>query len=95
MSRLTRGNGMKIKSEFVTHELDGVQFLISMDQSAFRGFMRSNETAAFIVEQLKTETTKDQIVDAMEAVYDAPRAQIAADVDEILDKLRSMNALEE
>ena len=42
----------------------------------------------------KEETTADAIVDAMRAKYDAPKEQIAADVEEILDTLRSVNALE-
>ena len=44
---------------------------------------------------LKKETTKDQIVDAMCEKYDAPRAEIAVDVEEILETLRSIRALEE
>ncbi len=57
--------------------------------------MRSNKTAAFIVDCLKNDTTKDQIVDAMCLQYDAPRETIDADVEEILATLRSINALEE
>ena len=86
---------MKLKSEFVTHELDGVQFLISMDQNAFHGFMRSNETAAFIVDQLKTDTTREAVIAAVEEAYDAPEGVIGKDVDRILEQLRSIDALEE
>ena len=57
--------------------------------------MRSNKTAAFIVNCLKEETTKEQIVDAMCAEYNAPRETIAADVEEVLNTLRSIHALEE
>jgi hypothetical protein len=62
---------------------------------AFSGIVRSNKTAAFIVDCLKEETTEEQIVNAMCAKYDAPREEIAADVKEILDTLRKINALEE
>ena len=44
---------------------------------------------------LKEETTEEAIVDKMAAKYDAPREEIAADVKEILDTLRKINALEE
>ena len=62
---------------------------------AFNGVVRSNSTAAFIVDCLKAETTMDAIVDRMCAKYDAPRETIAADVAEIINTLRGINALEE
>ena len=86
---------MKLKEDFITQDIDGTQFLVSVGAETFSGVVRSNKTAAFIVDCLKKETTKEQIVDAMCAKYDAPRDTIAADVKEILDTLRKINALEE
>ena len=43
---------------------------------------------------LKNDTTEEQIVDAMCLKYDAPRNVIAADVKEILEKLRGIGAIE-
>ena len=57
--------------------------------------MRSNPTAAFIIDYLKEDTTEEKIVDAMCAKYDASREQISADLAEILVKLRNIGALEE
>ena len=86
---------MKLKEDFITQDIDGTQFLVSVGAETFSGVVRSNKTAAFIVDCLKKETTKEQIVDAMCAEYNAPRETIAADVEEILNTLRSINALEE
>ena len=86
---------MKLKNEFITQEIDGVQFLVPLGGEAFRGVVRSNAAAAFIVNCLQSETTEKAIVDAMRAKYDAPRAVLAADVREILDTLHRINALEE
>ena len=86
---------MKLKLDYLTQEIDDVQFLVPVGAGSFNGLIRSNKTAAFIVNCLKKETTKDRIVDAMCEKYDAPRAEIAADVEEILDTLRSIHALEE
>lgn len=58
------------------------------------GMVRSNQTAAFIIDQLKTETTKDAILDAMEKKYDAPRAVMAEDVDMVLANLEKIGALD-
>ncbi|MBQ1406971.1 MAG: PqqD family protein [Eubacterium sp.] len=86
---------MKLKPDFITQDVDGTQFLISVGLESFSGIVRSNKTAAFIVDCLKEETTKEQIVDAMCAKYDAPRETISEDVQEILDKLNGIGAIEE
>ena len=86
---------MKLKDDFITQTIDDVQFLVPVGGESFSGVARSNKTAAFIVDCLKEETTEEQIVDAMSAKYDAPREEIAADVKEILDVLRGINALTE
>ncbi|MBQ4512038.1 MAG: PqqD family protein [Anaerolineaceae bacterium] len=86
---------MKLKDDFITQDIDDTQFLVPVGAEAFSGIVRSNKTAAFIVNCLKEETTETAIVDAMCANYDAPRETIAADVAEILGKLRSINAIEE
>lgn len=86
---------MKLKSDFITQMIDGTQFLVPAGTDSFSGIARSNRSAAYIVDLLKKETTEDEIVDAMCRKYDADRAVIAADVREILDKLRRIRAVEE
>ena len=86
---------MKLKSDFIIQIIEDTQFLVAVGAESFNGIVRSNPTAAFIVNCLKEDTTAEKIVDAMCAKYDAPRETIAADVEEILDTLRGINALEE
>ncbi|MBQ6235127.1 MAG: PqqD family protein [Clostridia bacterium] len=86
---------MKLKDSFITQDIDGTQFMVAVGETSFTGIVRSNKTAAFIVDCLKTETTKEQIVDKMCAKYDAPRERIEADVEKILEKLRGIGALDE
>ena len=86
---------MRLKEDFITQDIDDTQFLVPIGAESFQGIVRSNKTAAFIVECLKEKTTEKKIVDAMCKKYDAPREIIAADVKEILDNLRKINALEE
>ena len=85
---------MKLKESFVTH-ISGDEQVIVDTTSAFVGLIRSNRTAAFIVECLKQETTADGIVDQMTAKYDAPRDVIERDVLNILETLRKVGALDE
>ena len=86
---------MKLNDAFITQTIDDTQFLVPLGGEAFSGIVRSNRTAAFIVDCLKEETDETAIVDAMCAKFDAPRETIAADVKTILSTLRSIGALEE
>ena len=86
---------MKLKEEFITQTIDGTQFIVSRGGTVFDGIVRNNETAALIVDLLKDGAARDEIVDKLFAAYDAPREVIAKDVDGVLDKLRSISAIEE
>ena len=86
---------MKLKPGFITQDIDDTQFLVPVEAEAFNGILRSNSTAAYIVDCLKEECTVDSIVDKMCRRYDAPRATIAADVKDVLDTLRGIHALDE
>ena len=85
---------MKLKDTFVSHVTNGEQILVDVS-SSFSGLIRSNKTAAFIVDQLKSETTLDSIVDAMFEKYDAPKEVLRRDAQAVIDKLRSVGAIDE
>ena len=86
---------MKLKDGFITHETNGEQIMVAAGNANFAGLVRSNKTAAFIVECLKMDTTSEEIVNLMVEKYDAPKEIIARDVERILNKLRSIGALDE
>ena len=87
---------MKLKEDFMTQQLDDTQFLIPMGAESFKGVVRSNKTAAFIIDCLAEETTEDKIVDALCGRFaGAERETVKTDVAEVLDTLRSINALDE
>lgn len=85
---------MKLNDTYITHDSDGEQILLDTS-SSFAGLIRSNKTAAFIVECLKEETTQEKIVEAMFEKYDAPKDVLAKDVSEVIEKLRKVGALDE
>ena len=86
---------MKLKEGFVTHEMGGEQSMVATGSANFAGLIRSNPTPAFIVDCLKEETTREQIIEKMLAKYDATPEVIGTDVDKIVAKLRSIKALDE
>lgn len=86
---------MKLKNGFVTHEMGGEQIMVATGDANFSGLVRSNSTAAFMVDCLKEETTREAIIEKILSCYAATEEVVAADVDKVLAKLRSINALDE
>ena len=88
---------MKLKEGFITYFTDGEQLMVASGPATdlFHGLVRSNETAAFIVNSLKHETNFDCIVDSLVKEYDAPRSVIERDTEMIISKLRSIGAIDE
>ena len=61
----------------------------------FSGMVRSNSTAAEIINMLKSETTREDIILGMLEKYDATREQVERDVDKIIASLRQIGAIDE
>lgn len=86
---------MKLKKEMLTHMMDDSQIMVSTDKNVFSGIVTSNSTAAYIVDLLKEDTTPEKIKQALMDKYDAPAEIISQDVDDIIEKLRSIGVIEE
>ena len=86
---------MKLKQDFLTRTIGNTEIPVAADDSTFSGLVRSNETAAFIVDRLRRETTPESIIADMYAECDASIGVVAADVERILNFLRGIDALEE
>ena len=87
---------MKLKEGFITHTLQGQQMMVAAGPAAklFRGVVRSNETAAFIIDCLKEETTKQEITAKLCAEYDVSAERAAECVRKVLEQLRGIGAIE-
>lgn len=87
---------MKLKEGFITYDTGDDHIMVPTGAiGSFRGMVRSNRTAGFVVECLKGETTREDLIRRMEDKYDAPRAILEEDVDRVLDALRKIGALDE
>ena len=65
---------MKLKESFVTHKNKDDYMMIDAS-GKFAGLIHSNATTAFIVECLKTETTREEIIQKMLDKYDADETE--------------------
>ena len=86
---------MKLKDGFITHEGAEEHITVPAGGVSFSGMIRSNKTAGFIMECLKDDITKDEIIKKLLAKYDAPKEQITKDVESVLVKLRGIGAIED
>ena len=86
---------MKLRDGFITHQIQNTQMMVAAGEAAkyFHGLVRSNETAAFIVDCLKSETTEEAIVDRLLEEYDVSREIATRDVHAVIEKLKSIEAL--
>ena len=84
---------MRLNKNFITHEVEDEQIMIDI-QGKFQGVVTNNETAAFIVNCLKEETSFEEIVEKMFSEFNASKEQIEKDVKNILEKLNKIGALE-
>lgn len=85
---------MKLKSTFITHNSGNEQLMISAGGD-FNGMVRSNSTAGEIIDMMKNEITREQIIAAMLEKYEVEESVLAADVDKVIGKLREIGAIDE
>ena len=86
---------MKMKKGFVSQRVAGRWLLVSVGNNEFAGFVQGNDTTAFIAELLQKDTSADEMVEALYERYDAPKETLRADLEQVLDQLRSIGAIEE
>ena len=87
---------MKLNINFLTHITKGEHYMVSTGNTEFNGIVKNNKTSAFIIECLKTETNEKEIVDKIIENYSETNREIVErDVKNIIEKLRSIGAIEE
>ena len=88
---------MKLKYNFVTNEVADkiVAVAVGGDLEKFNGFIKMNDTGAYIFNMLKSDVTEEEIVSAMKKDYeDAAEEEICETVSEFVGKLKEADVLE-
>ena len=88
---------MKLHNGFITYSTGGEQIMVAAGNASavFRGMVRSNETAAYIIDCLKAEISREELLDKLCARYDAPADLMDRDLERVLESLRRIGALDE
>ncbi len=87
---------MKLKYNFVINQVAGETVAVSVgnNDGLFNGYIKLNETGAFIFNALKNDTTREQIIEDLLKQYpDATKEQASESVDDMLKKLDEANLL--
>ena len=86
---------MKIRPIFEVETIDDMQYMVCLDSSVLSGMIQLNETAALIIECLKEDTTMIKIAEKIAEVYDVSSGDALVGVEQIIEQLKSINAIEE
>ncbi len=87
---------MKLKYNFVINKVadDIVAVSVGGTDDSFNGYIKLNETGAFIFKMLKSNTTREKIIDSLSSKYpDASLEDIIDSVDTLIEKLNKAELL--
>lgn len=88
---------MKLKYNFVTNKVADriVAVAVGDDAQKFNGFIKMNDTGAFIFNMLRNDVTVDEIADAMKKEYEGvSEDELRLTVSRFIDNLRESDVLE-
>lgn len=87
---------MKLKEGLIQHQVmdDSMWIPTGSLSETFKGMLRGNETAKFLLEHLLHDTTREKLVDALLEEYDVEEKQAEKDVDRFLEMLEREGLLE-
>ena len=86
---------MKLNDKFLIHNDGDTKFVVSTGNTDFNGIARGNETAGFIIDCLRSDTTDNEIVAKMQKKWEVSDEIARRDVRKITEQLRDIGAIEE
>lgn len=88
---------MKLHSDSIMQHIGDEAVLVPIGAAGerFHGVLRLNSSAAFLLRCLQQETDEAALLSAMEQEYEGTPEQFRRSVDQTLEALRSVGALQE
>jgi hypothetical protein len=86
---------MKLKYDFAVREIVGEYVMVPLGKGAleFSGMISTSETGALLVEALKQDVTREDLLQRILDEYDVDLPTANGDLDEFLNQLRKLNIL--
>ena len=88
---------MKISRNFIYRKIAEEYLLIPMGKAALevKGLIALSESGSLLVQKLRQDCTREELVAALRAEYDVSEAEAAEDVDAFLNQMRQLDMLVE
>ena len=88
---------MKLKYDFAVREIVGEYVMIPLGKDAlnFSGMVSTSETGAAIIEALRDDISREELLQILLDQFDIDEATASVDLDEFLTQLRKINVLDE
>ena len=89
--------GLKAKSGFILRDIAGEHILMPIDDniSKYNGVVLLNDVSAFLWKKLEHPVSRDDLLTALLDQYRVDEATAANDLDQLLEKLRSFDVIED
>lgn len=86
---------MKLKYDFAVREIVGEYVMVPLGEGAleFAGMISTSETGAVLVEALKQDVSREELLKRMLEEFDVDEQTANADLEEFLAQLRKLNLL--
>lgn len=87
---------MKAKKDYILRKVGKQYVLVATGRSSreFHGMIRLDESAAYVFELLKKETTQEELVSALMSKYPVEEAEARSDIESFIAVLKEAGALE-
>lgn len=87
---------MKAKKDYILRKVGKQYVLVATGRSSreFHGMIRLDESAAYVFELLKKETTPEELVSALMSRYPVEEAEARNDIESFVAVLKEAGALE-
>ena len=89
---------MRLKKDYIIYnasEDETIAVATGDEAENFNGLLRANKTAGAIMEYLKEDISTDELVSKMTERFDIDKDTAQKDVNDIIEKLKSVDAIEE
>ena len=84
---------MKLNSDFILHKMDGETVLVPTADAPFRGLIQGNQSVGVILECLKEDVTREEIIEELCRRFQGDRALIEEDVTDVISRLDAIGAI--
>lgn len=84
---------MKLLNIFESEEINNEKVMVSIDSEKFNGLIRANNTASYIIDCLKKETSEIEIITNVVNKYGITQERASQGVLSILNQLRELGLI--